>query len=289
MWLQFFINTFALGSFYALVALGFSLIFGVTHTFNLAHGELIVLSGYIAYYLEKIWNIPFVWTLPMCMLALTGASLLLHRLMQHVGEPFELHSLVLTFGLALLLQNGMLSAFSADYRLIPAPGPPMEFFSGRITITRTQLWLMGLSLTATAAVYLLLRKTFLGKTLRATIQEREAARLAGIRVEQMNRIAFVLGGLLIGLAGPLFGQAAYLHPAGGMEATLIAVVITIFAGTGRIRGLLLGAWMLALMESAASFWLGSSWRELVSAILLIVLLVWKPQGILVRRKLAPEV
>jgi branched-chain amino acid transport system permease protein len=95
----------------------------------------------------------------------------------------------------------------------------------------------------------------------------------------MSLIAFALGGMLIGIAGPLFGQTAYLHPAGGTEATLIAIIITIFAGVGRTRSILLGGWILGLVESLTTFALGAGWRELVSALLLIALLVIRPQGI----------
>lgn len=287
MWLQLLINTISLGSFYTLVALGFSIIFGVTHTFNLAHGELIVLSGYLAYGLTRIWETPFAFTLPLCMLAMTCLGLGLSALFRRLREPYELSSLVFAFGLALVIQNLMLFFFTADYRRIPTSGPPLRLVAD-LLITRNQLWLIGLSVTATILVYLMLRKTFLGKALRAVIQERETARLAGIRVEHMNRIAFAVGGALIGLAGPLLGQSAYLHPSGGMEATLIAVVITLFAGAGRIRGLLMGAWLLALLESGTTLWLGSNWRELVSAGILIALLIWKPEGLLARKKSAAE-
>jgi branched-chain amino acid transport system permease protein len=283
MLVQLLIDSFSIGSFYALVALGFSLIFGVTHAFNLAHGELILLSGYLAYTLGKHFNIPFVCTLPVCMLALVFVAMLLHQLLRRVKEPFELNSLVVTFGLALLLQNAMLYGFSADYRLIPlAPVPTLDFPRLHVFITKPQLTLVGLSLLVTASIYLLWRKTFLGKALRATIQDREAARLAGINVEHMSLIAFILGGMLIGLAGPLYAQREYLHPFGGMEATLIGIIITIFAGVGRIRGILLGGWILGGVESTTVFFLGASWRELVSALVLIILVIARPAGVLTK-------
>lgn len=278
--LQLLIDAFSLGSFYALIALGFSLIFGVTHAFNLAHGELVLLSGYLAYVLGKYLGIPCLFTLPVCMLCLVFVAILLQRLLRQVREPFELNSLVVTFGLALVLQNTMLFFFSANYRLIGVPVPPLELPYLHIFITPTQFLLVGLSLLVTGAVYLLWRKTFLGKALRATIQDREAARLAGINVEHMSLIAFVLGGMLIGLAGPLYAQREYLHPFGGMEATLIGVIITIFAGVGRIRGILLGGWILGAVESVTVFFLGTNWRELVSALVLITLIVARPEGVL---------
>ncbi len=283
MWLQFLINAVSLGSFYALVALGFSLIFGVTHAFNLAHGELILAAGYLAYVLGESLGLSFFQALPFCVSALLLAGALLHVLIRRVREPFELNSLVVTFGIALILQHVMLGLFSADYRLIPPPGPPLFFEAAGVIVTRTQVLLVVLSMAATSAVYLLLRKTFLGKALRATIQQQEAARLAGIQVERMGFIAFCLGGMLIGLAGPLFGQTTYLHPAGWMEATLIAIIVTIFAGVGRMRGVLLAAWMLGLVESFAVWALGVSWREAVSAVILIALLLVKPRGLLAQK------
>jgi len=280
-WTQLLVAGCSLGSFYALIAMGFSLIFGVTHAFNLAHGEMILLSGYLAYGLWTVCHFSFYETLPLCMLAMFFGAMLLQCLLRKLQEPFALNTLVITFGLALLLQNMMLMLFSANYRLIPAAESQFALLPA-FRFTTLQAKLILLSLTATGAVHLLLHKTFLGKALRATIQDREAAQLAGINVKHMSVFAYGLGGVLIGLAGPLFGQTAYLHPAGGTEATLIAVTITIFAGVGRTRTILLGGWLLGLVESVATLTLGSSWRELVSAVLLITLLVLRPEGILSR-------
>jgi branched-chain amino acid transport system permease protein len=129
-----------------------------------------------------------------------------------------------------------------------------------------------------------LKRTFLGKALRATIQDREAAQVAGINVQRLALVAFGLGGLLIGLAGPLFAQNMYLYPAAGVEATMIAIVVTIFAGLGRIRALLVGGWLLGLVQSAAVFSLGSKWRELVTALLLLLLLYFRPEGISLKKE-----
>jgi branched-chain amino acid transport system permease protein len=278
--LQLLIAGISQGSFYALIAMGFSLIFGVTHAFNLAHGEMILLSGYLAYILHKFLSLPFFATLPICMSFLALGAILLHGLLRRLNEPFEMNTLVVTFGLALLLQNVMLWGFSADHRLITSQATDLiHLTSLDLMVTKSQALLVTLSLVATGTVHLILRKTFLGKALRATIQDREAAALAGIDVKSMNRIAFALGGMLIGLAGPLFGRTTYLYPAGGTEATLIAVIITIFAGIGRTRSILVGGWFLGMVESTAAFALGSNWREGVSALLLIGLLIWKPRGI----------
>ena len=170
MWIQLLVNSLTLGSFYALIALGFALIFGVTRAFNLAHGELILLGGYIAYLLNRGYGVPLIWTVPVSIGAVLIATLLLHRILRQVGEPFELNTLVVTFGTALVLQNLMLYLFTADYRLI-GHGAVFHLEAFEAYISDTQIAIIGMSLLATLAVHFLMRKTFLGKALRATIQD----------------------------------------------------------------------------------------------------------------------
>jgi branched-chain amino acid transport system permease protein len=275
---------FSLGSFYALVALGFSLIFGMARAFNLAHGELIVLAGYLAFALWKFYQVPFLLTFGPCLVAMALVALALCLLLRNLKEPYALNTLVVTFGLALLLQNLMLVLFSADYRLIRPEMATFTFPGTDFPFSVNQISLVLLSLLATGAVHVLLHHTFLGKALRATIQDPEAAQVAGINVNRMAFIAFGLGGMLIGLAGPLYGQNMYLYPTAGTGATLIAIILTIFAGVGRIRTLLLGGWLLGLVESATILALGSRWRELVAAAVLLTLLAFRPEGISTRRQ-----
>ncbi len=274
----------ALGSFYALMALGFSLILSVARVFNLAHGEMILLSGYLAFVLWQFFQAPFFWLLPICSLALLALTLPLHYLLRRLPEPYGLNSLMVTLGLALLLQSLLLAWFSADYRLMRLDWPAVAIPGLDFSFLSFQGLLIILALAVTAGVHLVLQRTFLGKALRATIQDREAAQVAGINVNQMGLVAFGLGGLLIGLAGPLFAQNMYLYPAAGTEATMIAIVVTIFAGLGRTRNILLGGWLLGLTQSVAVFTMGSKWRELVSAALLLLLLYFRPEGLSLKKE-----
>jgi branched-chain amino acid transport system permease protein len=224
---------FALGSFYALIALGFSLILGTARAFNLAHGEMIVLSGYLALVLWQFFQVPFYWILPICAVVLLLLTMPLHYLLRRLPEPYGLNTLMVTLGLALLLQAFLLACFSADYRLMMMDWPALTLSGVNFSFPFQQAVLIILALLVTGGVHLLLQHTFMGKALRATIQDRGAAQMAGINVHWMALVAFGLGGLLIGLAGPLFAQNMYLYPAAGAEATMIAIVVTIFAGLGR--------------------------------------------------------
>jgi len=280
MWTTILVSGISLGSFYVLIALGFALIFGVTRNFNLAHGELLVLAGYSSYWLWKAWAFPFVLTFPFAILMILLICLGLQRLFSRLRDPIELNSIVLSFGVAILIQNSMLFFFSGNYRLIRIPILNQGFRIPGFYVSYGQLTLFLLSLIIIGILYVLMYRTYLGKALRATIQDKNAAALAGINVTAMGTLAFCIGAVLIGLAGPLYGCIHYLYPSTGHEVTLLAITITIFAGVGRLNGILLAGWILGLAESFTVVLCGSSWREMVSAVLLLSLLTFRPHGIL---------
>lgn len=283
LWLKVILFGLILGSFYTILAVGFALIFGVTRTFNLAHGELIVVAGYLAYFLHKSFGLNLVFTLPAAVALSAALGVVLSRVFRAAGEPREINTIVLSFGLAILLQNGMLMLFSGDYRLIRAPFFFHRIDLGAVGVSYGQLFVLILSVAAIFALFYLKRRTYLGKALRATIQDSQAAALAGVDVGLMHLIAFVIGFVLIGLAGPLYATLHYLYPTAGIEATMISITITIFAGVGRMRPIIFGSWLLGTVESAAMVVLGASWREMVTAVVLIGLLVAYPKGIRGRR------
>jgi branched-chain amino acid transport system permease protein len=284
MWTTVLVSGISMGSFYILIALGFSLIFGVTRYFNLAHGELVVLAGYVAYWLWDVYALSFVLTFPVAILVLFLICLGLKRLFARLTEPLELNSIVLSFGMAIVIQNSMLILFSGNYRLIRIPFLNKNFHFHQVYMSYGQLTLLVLSLIVIFLLYILMYRTYLGKALRATIQDKEAAALAGINVTIMGTFAFCLGAVLIGLAGPLYGCTHYLYPSTGHEVTLLAITITIFAGVGRLSGIILAGWILGLAESFTVILCGSSWREMVTALLLLILLAFKPYGILGNRE-----
>ena len=284
MWTTALISGISLGSFYTLIALGFALIYGVTRNFNLAHGELVVLAGYVAYWLWKLWAWPFVLTFPFAIMIMILVCLILQRLFARLNDPLELNSIVLSFGIAILIQNSMLFIFSGNYRLIRIPILNQGYHFSGTYLSFSQLTLLVLSLLVIGLLYLLMRQTYIGKALRATIQDKESAALSGVNVTAMGIFAFCIGAVLIGLAGPLYGSIRYLYPATGYNITLVAVTITIFAGVGRMHGIILAGWLLGLAESFAVIHLGASWREMVSAVILLTLLSLKPYGILGKSK-----
>jgi branched-chain amino acid transport system permease protein len=270
------------GAFYALLALSFAAIFGLTRALNLAHGELVLLGGYVGYAAGRAWGLPFPLLPPLAAVALVPVGLLWRALVARVRAPVELNSMVLTFGLALLLQNGLLGIWKADYRLIPtsaavlAPGLPASRAAAA-----------GVAVAAILGLQLLLTRTRWGAALRATSRDAETAALLGVNTDRVGLVAFAVAAAIAGAGGALFAAFHYLHPAGGVELTLLAITLTVlgraWGAPGRrpqpLLGLLAAGLAVGLVEALTLAAGGPRWRELAVAVLLLAALLARPREI----------
>lgn len=263
------------GALYALLASGFALVLSVARTFNLAHGELIVLGGYIGEYLWRTAGLSPLLAMPLAALPCGALALASRPVLRRVGEPFVLRALVLTFGLSLILQGALQDAFSADHRLIAVPAWEAGVRLLGVRLPAGRLIVAAVSIGLLLGLYLVWTRTFLGKSLRAVSQDREAACLAGISPARVDGIVLAIGGLLAGASGPLFTAVHTISPAAGMGPVTIAIVLTILAGIGHVGWLLTGGLMLGLAEAMAGWSGGAMWRDLLPLGLLIGLLRWR--------------
>lgn len=268
-----------LGCFYAVMALGFSVILGVTRALNLAHGDLIILGGYLGYWLWSGSGLHPLLLVPVAGAALLPLALLCQWLFQRLPEPKELSSLMLTFGLSLLLQNFMLGLWRGEYRIIASEPLTASVRVGSLVLNQGRLIVAAAALILVAALYLGLTRTRWGRAVRATSLDREAAALLGINVDEATRTTFLLAFGLSGGAGVLFATLHYLYPAGGIEVTLLAIVLTIWAGAGRLRSVLLAGILLGVIETLTLTWSGPRWRELVVALMLLGSLLARSGGL----------
>jgi branched-chain amino acid transport system permease protein len=261
----------AQGLLYALLASGFALIFGVGRTFNLAHGELVILGGYVAYWLQQWVGLDPLLSIPVALLLGGLAGVLLQRAAAMVREPFELNALVLTFGTALVLQSLMQNLWTANYRLV------VPYFSGSVELVGARLSLAQLAGAATGLVgwgaltWMLTRTTF-GRGLRAASQDRNGASLVGISPEHMEVWAFALGAAAAAAAGPLFSLMHLLSPSAGLNITVIALTISVLGGVGRMGAVLAAALFIGVVEALTVGVVGTPWRGIVLFGLLLVLL-----------------
>jgi branched-chain amino acid transport system permease protein len=267
----------ASGAFYAFLALSFAAIFALTRALNLAHGELVVLGGYVGYTATRLVGLSPLALVPLAAAALVPLGLLWRALIARVREPVELNSLLLTFGLSLLLQNGMLAVWSADYRLIagPAPLPGLAVAPGRAVAAV-------LGLLVILGLHLLVSRTPWGVALRAVSRDAETAALLGINTDRVSTVTFAVAAAIAGAGGVLFAASHYLHPAAGVELTLSGVTLALLGQTWARRrplpGLLAAGLTVGLAESAVIAAAGPQWRELVIAALLLVILLVRAPG-----------
>ncbi len=268
-----------MGTLYALIASGFALILGVARLINLAHGELVVLGAYLAYGLWGSFNVSPILTMPLAALLTMPLAFSLKGLLPRIRKPFELHALVLTFAFSLLLQNLMQALFTANYRVIAIPAFDETIALGPLKVSRGRLLAGLFSLLLFFSLSTFLHRTFLGKAMRAFSLDREAAALVGINPQRIERLTLLLGGALAGLSGPLFALLHAITPTAGVEATIIALILTILGGIGRPLGLLVGGLLFGLVEALVVFLIGASWKEAFSFLLLLLLLQRRSFGL----------
>lgn len=272
------------GMLYALIAVGFALIFGVVRVFNLAYGEFIVIAGYICFWLWSLNGVDPLLSIPASMLILAAIGGATKKIMDGVGEPFEINTIVFTFGLALFLENLMLSMWSGDYRLVVVDYLNQSIPVIGVNTSLGRLLIFLVSIVAIALLHYFLKKTYTGMAMRATSQERDAASLMGINIKKMDLYAFAIGSAMAGIAGSLFVSIHYVYPSIGLEVTIIALVVSIFGGIGDMRSLILGGLILGLSESLTVALLGLQWKELAGFAMLILLLLFRPHGLLGGRR-----
>jgi branched-chain amino acid transport system permease protein len=266
------------GAFYAYLTLSFAVILGLTRAFNLAHGELVILGGYIGYTLSRTWDLPTLLLAPMAALMLVPVGFVWRALIARVHEPIELNSLVLTFGLSLLLQNVMTGAWSADYRLIVTEAATPRLPSA-LGLAPGRAIAAAVGLVTILGLHLLLTRTRSGAALRATARDAETAALLGVNTDRVSMVSFGVAAAIAGAGGVLFAGFHYLHPAAGAELTLLAITLAILGGVGRLLGLLVGGLAGGFVESLALTWAGPRWRELVIAGLLLGVLLVRARGL----------
>ncbi len=261
------------------MALGFSLVLGIARAMNLAHGELVILGGYLGYWLWAGSGLPPLLLVPVAAAALLPLGLVWERLLRRLPEPRALNSLALTFGLSLLLQNAIRALWQGEYRLIADPTFTAALRLGPVTVNVGRLLVAAAALAVVGLLWLGLTRTRWGQAVRATSIDGQAAALLGINTDAATRTTFLLAMGLSGATGVLFATLHYLYPVAGVELTLMAIVLTIWAGVGRLRSVLVAGLALGIVEAMAVTWAGPRWRETAVALLLLASLLARAGGL----------
>lgn len=281
--LQVAIGGVLLGAVYALLACGLNLIFGVMRVINVAHGELMMLGSYTTFWLFFLLGInpllSLLFSIPLMFLLGMGIQ---KFLVSRVVKAPELMSLLLTFGISMFILSLALYFWSADFRSVP-------YFTGSITLgsfafSRPRVIAFGIAVVITLAVYIFLKKTKLGKAVRATSQSSEVAAICGVDVERIRLLTFGLGSALAAAAGSLLVVIYAVNPSTGQTFILKAFAIIVLGGMGSFLGAFIGALILGLAEAFTSFFFTAQLSEAVAYLLLILVLLFMPSGLLGERE-----
>ncbi|HYW87574.1 MAG TPA: branched-chain amino acid ABC transporter permease [Chloroflexota bacterium] len=277
-----------IGSNYGVAAAGLSLVFGVLRVLNVAHGELLMLGGYTSFWLFNLLGID-----PFISVIISGPILLalgvgLHRglfvFVERLDEETRIkNSLLVSFGLGLILQNLAQWAWTADERSVNTAYAGGSLLLFGLVFPYTRLAALALGCLAILALDRLLQATFIGKSIRATAEDWRAAALSGINIRRTYLITFAVGAALAGVAGSMVSIGSSIAPTLGAAWTLKALVVIVLAGMGNIVGAFGAGLLLGAAESVSTYVFGSVWREVVGLVLFLLVLLVRPQGLFGRR------
>jgi branched-chain amino acid transport system permease protein len=280
------INGILQGGVYAAAAVGLSLIFGVSGILNAAHGELIMLGAFATYWLVTLYHVDALLTLPISfvLLGALGYALQYFVLNRTLGRPLLL-SLLVTFGISLILVNVALRLWSADHRMLRIPYFEHSLLVGPfvIPLSRVVACLVGVGMVA--GLSWLLASTRLGRMIRATAQDWEMARLVGVRPRTVYAMTFGLGAGISGVAGSLVALYAPVEPNMGLTYTLFAFAVVVLGGLGYTTGVVWGGLTLGVAQALTETYLEAGLSLLVAFSLLYLILRFMPAGIMGKGRL----
>jgi branched-chain amino acid transport system permease protein len=273
------VNALLLSGILALVALGFSLVWGIMNIVNLSHGAFIVLGAYLTFWMYALWKIdPFV-SIPISMVVMFGLGYLIQRsLINQVIRAPLLATFLLTFGLEILIVNLINYFFKADTRSVQPAYSGTGFTLGPVRVPYIRLGALFVSLALVLALGAFLNRSRLGRAIRSTGMDLDAARLTGVKVATIYGLTFAIGAALAGAAGSLLSTQVAFDPNLGGAYTQRAFVICVLGGLGNVVNVLIGAAVYSVIEVVV----GSRLPALSQAVtfgILVLLLIVRPQGI----------
>jgi branched-chain amino acid transport system permease protein len=273
-----------IGGLYGLAAAGLSLVFGVLKVLDVAHGELIMLGGYMAFFVVAGFGLdPFASLLLVIPLSLLLGVALYWGLFGFVVRADEetrvKNSLLIGFGLALALHALAVRLWTADERSIITPWGGAVISVGGLSIPVVRLLSLAVAIALIGGLHLLLARWRWGKAIRATAEDWQAALLTGIDVRRAYLLAFAIGTGLAGAAGTLVTIGYSVSPSIGLEWTLKALIVVVLAGLGSMMGTFVGGLLLGVAEAASAAVFGGPYREVVGLVIFVVVLVVRPRGL----------
>jgi branched-chain amino acid transport system permease protein len=268
------------GALYAMIGVGLTVVLGVMRVINLAHGEMVMLGMFGAYFAQALWGVdPFLSLLLWAPLSFLAGMALYRFLLRKVVPGGELNTLLYTAGLSLLIANLALLAWTGDYRTLSLSYGAMPARPFGISVPVPIAVAFAIAAAITAALWLFLARTDTGRAVRATSQNAEAALLMGVDVERVATLTFGLGTALAAAAGVLLAPSLYLYPTVGEILIVKCFVIVVLGGLGSIPGALAGGVLLGVVESLGAVYVSMAWKDAIGFLLFLAVLLYRPSGL----------
>ncbi|WP_316196336.1 MULTISPECIES: ABC transporter permease [unclassified Bradyrhizobium] len=288
-WLDYTINGLIVGNVYALIAVGLALIFGVSRLINFAQGSIYLVGAYIGWVAVVGLRTPLLLTIFLVVAASALVGLIIERFgLRPLQNSARIAPLLATIGISFVLDQLVMLTFSPNPRALPSQLPDIRYQIGNGTIGPLDILIAGIGITSAALLFVFLRYSKLGWAVRATAQDREAAMQMGVDVNRVNQTVFGIAAALGGLSGMLVGMYYnQIDTAMSLQATLKGVVAEVAGGAGNVPGAVVGGLLLGLVESYGVALFGTSYRNLFAFLLLILVLVLRPNGLFASSKQTP--
>jgi len=282
--LQAIINGILFGSVYAMIGIGFSLVWGVMNIVNLAHGSFIMIGAYLSFTLYAAYRIDPFLSIPLVMAALFLLAYgIQYFLINRVVRGPSFVTLTFTFGLQILIANVCLLIWTADYKSVKLPYSSAGLELGGLVIPLVRFGIFGVAVLLTFLFYLFMRKTKVGIAINATALNFEGAKTVGVDVDKIYAITFAVSAALAAAAGALISPIMSINPFTGGALVGKAFVIAILGGLGSTVGALVGGLTLGLVETIGTAIFPSAVQDFLGFAVLVLVLVLKPQGLLGKR------
>lgn len=276
------LNGLTVGGTYSLVALGLTLVYGILHVPNFAHGAFYMIGAFVSHQLMVDWGMNY-WVAMLgaafivALLAALSERLVFHPLRNASG----LHPMIAAIGLMLFLEAGAQALWGADFRRMPTPyGGIVDVFGATAPVQR--LLIIGGAFALMLALHLFLTRTITGMTIMATAQNREGASLMGIDATRVGMLTFAISGVLAAMAATLYAPIGLVFPSMGNLMITKAFVIIILGGMGSVPGAIVGGLIIGFAEAFSAFYVSTDYKNIVAFALLVVILSLRPQGLFTR-------
>jgi branched-chain amino acid transport system permease protein len=278
------INGLTLGSTYSLIALGYTMVYGILELINFAHSEIYMIGAFLGLVMVSIYKLPFAVAL---LISMAGSCLLGITIEKAAYKPLRkanrIAPLISAIGVSIFLQNAVLMLAGPQARPFPAGFNVTNLKLGNLRISSLQLIILLVSVVLMVGLHFLIQRTKLGQAMRATAQDKETAQLMGIKIDQVISFTFAIGSALGGAAGVLVGvYFDSVDPMMGFFPGLKGFVAAVLGGIGSIPGAMLGGLILGLVEMLGAVYM-SRYKDAIAFAVLIFILLLKPTGLLGRR------